>query len=333
VWPGDADNDLSANNYDILPLGLYYGMNVSPRSSVSNTWTAQDAINSGTIQFNFADLKHADCNGDGIINEIDTVAIKQNFNQAHPARLAFDNKLTSTNPDLYFTSASSSYGPGDWVDVEVWVGTSSNMLSDFYGIAYDISYDNGMIQTGTGIFYNTSGWLGSPGVNAITFYKLSNGIVNGAFCRKNFTGVNGYGKIGVLHFRINPLITTPQYLALNFDNYQAIDANGNYVPLNLLPYTIYIDPLLSVKETTADNDFKIYPNPNNGEFILKSDSEPDNNSVLKIKNIFGEKVYEQILDKPEQVINLSKEGLSPGIYYVEINNSEKIRIAKFILKK
>jgi|GEM_PF-1970616 len=333
VWPGDANNDLSANNYDILALGFYYSMNVSPRGSVSNQWAAQDAINSGTIQFNSADLKHADCNGDGIINEIDTVAIKQNFNQAHPARLTFGNKLSSTNPDLYFTSASSSYGPGDWVDAEVWVGNSTNTLSDFYGIAYDISYDNGMIQTGTGTFYNTSGGLGNPGVNAITFNKLSNGIVNGAFCRKNFTGINGYGKIGVLHFRINPLITTPQYLALNFDNYQAIDANGNYVTLNLLPYTIYIDPALSVKETAAANNFKIYPNPNNGEFILVTDFVSGNNSVLKIKNIFGEKVYEQAFDKPGQIINLSKTGIPAGIYYAEINNSEKIRITKFILKK
>ncbi|HKR06541.1 MAG TPA: choice-of-anchor L domain-containing protein [Bacteroidia bacterium] len=333
VWPGDADNDLAANNYDILPLGYYYGMNVTARSSVSNSWTAQDALNSGIMQYNSADLKHADCNGDGTINENDTAAIKQNFNLVHPARLSSGNKLSSVNPDLYFTTASSAYGPGDWIDAEVWIGTSANSVTDFYGIAYDISYDNSLIQAGTRTFNNTSGWLGNPGVNAITFNRLANGMVNGAFCRKDFTGINGYGKIGILHFRVNVLITTPQYLVLNFNNYQAIDANGNYVTLNAMSDTIYIDPLLGVNELSSDNNFKIYPNPNKGEFSVKTDFKPGTNSLLKIKNMFGEEVYKQNLEKPEQIISLSRIDIPAGVYYIEIKNAEKIMTARLILEK
>ncbi|MBC7864792.1 MAG: T9SS type A sorting domain-containing protein, partial [Bacteroidia bacterium] len=59
----------------------------------------------------------------------------------------------------------------------------------------------------------------------------------------------------------------------------------------------------------------------------------DNNSEIKVKNIFGEEVYQQKLVKSEQKINLSDIDIPAGVYYVEIKNAEKIMTAKLILEK
>src|SRR5690606_19973937 len=44
VWPGDANDDLIANNLDLLPIGLYYGASELQRDSVSNLWIGHASL-------------------------------------------------------------------------------------------------------------------------------------------------------------------------------------------------------------------------------------------------------------------------------------------------
>ena len=68
VWPGDANSDGTADNLDVLELGLHYTQTGAPRTSVSNTWQSYFTNNwTGTIA-NGKNLNHSDCNGDGTIN-------------------------------------------------------------------------------------------------------------------------------------------------------------------------------------------------------------------------------------------------------------------------
>ncbi|MDQ3051585.1 MAG: hypothetical protein M3Q95_11915, partial [Bacteroidota bacterium] len=75
VWPGDANYDLTVNNFDVLNVGLGYNAAGPVRPGATNNWVAQPASDWAFQFANGANLKNADCNGDGIISNVDTVAI------------------------------------------------------------------------------------------------------------------------------------------------------------------------------------------------------------------------------------------------------------------
>ncbi|MFM2048064.1 MAG: hypothetical protein RI955_612, partial [Bacteroidota bacterium] len=84
VWPGDANSDLVADNLDIFPIGLLNGTTGPVRNNASLIWIDQPATTFGTTASGFTvDAKHADCNGDGIIDGNDTTAILQNYGSTH----------------------------------------------------------------------------------------------------------------------------------------------------------------------------------------------------------------------------------------------------------
>ena len=91
VWPGDANGDLIVNNLDLLYIGLAYDQ-VGPQrvnpSDISFSPKPQ-----GDFQVSFPDqamfltglnYKHADCFGDGEINDIDISVLNTNFNKVYP---------------------------------------------------------------------------------------------------------------------------------------------------------------------------------------------------------------------------------------------------------
>ena len=83
VWPGDVDSDGFVTSFDVLELGLHANFTGPQRSVTGNSFTPYFANNwLGTIS-NGKNICHADCNGDGIVNNNDTVAIFNNFNLSY----------------------------------------------------------------------------------------------------------------------------------------------------------------------------------------------------------------------------------------------------------
>ena len=66
VFPGDANFNQLCNYTDLLYLGIAYGETGAVRPSASLAWTPQYGPNWNDTLPNGRDLKHADCNGDGI---------------------------------------------------------------------------------------------------------------------------------------------------------------------------------------------------------------------------------------------------------------------------
>ena len=87
VWPGDANNDAKVDVDDLLDIGYNYKMKVRPRDTRSNAWMAWWVKRRKGDETVFSD-----CNGDGFVNEQDTVAINLNLLKSHPiAKINKDN--------------------------------------------------------------------------------------------------------------------------------------------------------------------------------------------------------------------------------------------------
>jgi pullulanase/glycogen debranching enzyme len=85
-----------------------------------------------------------------------------------------------------------------------------------------------------------------------------------------------------------------------------------------------------------DYSFDIWPNPTNGDFVIKPNYLDNDNSTLTIYSILGQRVFEQIINKhsfretPYQV-NLNSK-LTPGIYLVRLQTGRQSNTRKIIIR-
>lgn len=306
IWPGDADNNAIADNNDLLPIGLYYGQTGIPRSSISNAWQADSVADWAITQNNGVDIKHADCNGDGTIDANDTLAINLNFNLTHGIPVINNTSGERAASDLYFVTTGTSFNAGEWMDVELWLGSSTSPITNLYGIAFDIHYDVSLVQTGTErITYSTS-WLGAPGTNVLKISKIAPlaYTVYGALTRTDHTDVSGYGKIADLKFQIKTSLTSPVTMPLWISGYKANNAAGVEKTFTT-----------SITEINKETGITASPNPFNHQTTINFNEE-QKHSTLKIMDVLGKEV--RSIDFSGKQLTIEKGEMKDGIYFLQV---------------
>ncbi|HNL08207.1 MAG TPA: dockerin type I domain-containing protein, partial [Chitinophagales bacterium] len=83
VYPGDANYDGVCNHYDILTIAKAYNTTGFPRQTATIDWDAYFATDWTSEADNSTNAKHADTNGDGIVNRHDLAAIALNYGFVH----------------------------------------------------------------------------------------------------------------------------------------------------------------------------------------------------------------------------------------------------------
>lgn len=93
-----------------------------------------------------------------------------------------------------------------------------------------------------------------------------------------------------------------------------------------------LDGNTSIEENYIDNYVSIYPNPAISKFNIKF-YNPDENVSIKIFDVIGNVLYEQSFTyiNQGQIINIEN-GLSSGVYLVQINSKNHNSIQKLIIK-
>ena len=93
-------------------------------------------------------------------------------------------------------------------------------------------------------------------------------------------------------------------------------------------YLIRILPSLGSTEF-SENNFSIYPNPNNGNFTISLNSTLNKDANLEIYSINGQLIFKKEIKNNIENINFSG---SAGIYFVKITNDFVTTTKKIILK-
>lgn len=335
-WPGDTDNDKKVDQYDLLPIGLYYNQKGNKRDSISNAWVAQSSLDWGIGQQNGADLKHVDCNGDGVINNDDTLAVNLNFNLIH-AFIPITPILNyiPTNAPLYFQTSQISYKPGEWVVADVYIGNASSPVSNLYGIGFSISYDATVIVPGTEELIFTSSWLGTPGTNSIKFSKpnAATQTIHNAITRIDHTNANGFGKIASFKFQLKNDLIADKSLLLTFSDYKANDALNNPLTFEQLP--LKLDITTGINEFENTFKFSIYPVPYYGSTNISYELSHKSKVSLEVYNALGEHV-EHIVSDTQGVgtyrysFSAKAKGYGAGIYFVKISIDNNVATKRII---
>jgi PKD repeat protein len=202
VWPGDANNDLEANHYDIMTIGLNFGETGPMRDSVSNFWIGHFGQDWSTFQANGTNNKHGDANGDGVINMDDTLAIDQNFAYSHYYTPGKRNNSYEIYVEWDSTYSETKAAAGK-ARARMARPSKTKEGADIYAIGYEIE-----VLGGEGILFNSidvefnGSWLGTYGEDLLGFYSLDSTkqMIYVGMSRTDQTNVSGGGDLIDIYF-------------------------------------------------------------------------------------------------------------------------------------
>lgn len=243
VWPGDTNADGVVNYHDVLTLNLKQGKTGLPRSNATAAWTAQATPDWGDSTPDGIDAKHADCDGDGLVdNSTDAPIVSANYGSTHGNGTSSFLANFSGNALLSPFWNNPSPPPNTielGLTLEQLIGTNI----EFYGIGFTLDYSD--VASSVTVNVNNSG-MGQEGVDLHAFSQdLGNGEIDIALSRTDgntVTTTSANNQLCALSFLLNNT-PSPNELQLRFHNIQVIDAAGEEVlPMLGSSATIHFSP-------------------------------------------------------------------------------------------
>ena len=275
VWPGDANYDLVCNNSDILDIGVAFGQTGPVRAGATLSWTAQAATDFNGWFVSAVNFKHADCDGDGTVGFADTLAVNQNYGQTHPARLQpTPAQIDAALPPLVIDATPDTVAPGATVNVAIQLGTITQAVDSLYGIAFTVYYDPTVVDTNSLVTDFSTSWLGTAGVDLITFYRHtpSAGRIDFALVRNDGQNVfGGFGDIALFDVVIVNNISTLTDALFTPGNLRAITASQFPLLFGSQNDRVVLDPTLTrVPVPDLSTRFVVFPNPAAHTVVVRS---------------------------------------------------------------
>ena len=258
VYPGDANHDAIVDNSDVLALGLAYNDAGLARPNPSINYTAQFCQNWVDTFSNGINTKHADCNGNGIVNADDTTAIIQNFQLVNPRSNANGGRQSDAVFAIHFLN--DTIVGGDTLVADVLLGDLATSTSNVYGLSYSLHFDPAIIDTSFVVLTYSNSWLANASDKiSLTQYNKSIGQINSVVTRIDHNNQNGGGAIARLYLLTKTAANVSQIynsVTASVFDLNLIDNKGSKQILNLV----------------GDTALVIYANPNAVAGSLVSDS-------------------------------------------------------------
>jgi hypothetical protein len=328
VWPGDADGNGIADNNDLLPIGLAYGTTGNIRLQQDIDWyphVSQDWADTLSSGVNF---KHSDCNGNGVINSNDTLAIIQNFGQIH-LKNNTRKQWRANETALYVDLTPDTTYAGDTMFANLTLGDVNIPATNVYGLAFTLNYNPIVVDSlQTKITFGNS-WLGTATDKISIAKDLSqSGQLKCALTRIDHTTRSGFGQIGQVSF----IITTDNINGKDLIDYFAmevwisdlvmIDSAGTIIPANEGADSTQVEfEPSSVRKTLSIGTLTIQPNPANNEVYL-SVSYNLIGAEIKLFDIEGRMIHTKIIRDTTEKLNTS--AFANGIYLVQVKNEQGV---------
>jgi Secretion system C-terminal sorting domain len=334
VWPGDADSDSDVDIYDVLPIGIAYNSNGLSRMNASTNWVGQPSPFWGSNFISGVNYMHADCNGNGIIDSADLNSVNLNYGLIHPLRVRENNNLNHSVGTLSLKSSVDSMMPGVPFSLKISLGDSISAVNNIYGIAFRISFNPQLIDTSASSILVSNSWIGSPGVNLISFIKKfwSLGYIDVCLVRTDMNNVTGGGMIGELMIQFLPTASPQSNSYFNVSGIKAIDNIESLISLNSEGDTV----LVSALNTGVTQEFDlskliIYVNQITENLIIDFSNQDQMIHDINLYDLNGKKVIASSnYSKELTLVNIDLGSIKQGVYIVEVLTPNNIFRKSFL---
>jgi len=332
VWPGDANNNGIANQFDVLQLGVASNSSGFPRVNPDTDWAAEEAEDwTDSFVTNNANFKHADSNGDGFVDMFDIFPIGNNFEETNALFTGDPEGNNILGTDLTASLNQTMYSDGETVTITISLGTAEEPVTNLVGLAFSLEIDTEYVQQVIEPVTWNFGFIG-PDEDLFLFDKWEPGVsdaIHFAFARNNGVPINGFGDILTIQLVIiddlSLRYSEPQPYEVGIKNVLGIDS----LETDLLITSSGDDASLLVTTSTEElkeQEITIHPNPFKDMIWI----ENRNNfqlDVIEIYDVYGKLMHWEM--NPTQEIDLSH--IPSGIYYLSID-TDKGKYFKKIVK-
>jgi hypothetical protein len=335
VFPGDADYNQEANNFDLLAIGHAFGYQGAARTNASNNWAAQSANDWTGTQTDGTNFKHSDCDGDGSVGFSDVTALELNYLKHHNGVIGLKGMTTPDGTPIYlqFSVDSvfiSNQVPSIAVSANIMMGTLDAPANDVYGVAFSVGYPAALVQDSVHAAFDNDEWFGDE-QNTIRITKVLPELnrIDMAISRINHQNVSGYGQIGSVEFTITDDIIGFQKegvktLPFVVQNIRLINSEGNEIPVNGLSTSIVvIENATSAAHNLLDDAVKIMPNPTKGTLYLQTEGSVQVQTIT-ITDILGKQVFHEAIQG--NTIELGE--LANGVYIATLVTNQGVVVRK-----
>ena len=342
VFPGDANNGLRVNNYDLLNIGFGFGSSGPARAQTSIEPGFYAATDWNSVGINGVNLKHADCNGDGSINSTDILAIEQNYN----IEGEFDEPTMTTDPgisigiefniDTVIIGSNTSDTATLVIEADLIVN-QQNALVPMQGLAFQINFnDGGVVIAEASVVFDDESWLtaNNEAISIQRFIQDANRL-DIAISRTDQIPVSGSGRIGRITLAIEDIIIgriRDESIAIQAEVENVIALGSNEESFSISGEESEI--IMSADGvTTGLNDqllknIKVYPNPVQNVLQIEAGVMIE---TVELISLDGRRLILSQTAAPHMDIDLS--GLPASQYILRIITDEGVLIRKIIKAK
>jgi len=330
VWPGDANYDLTVNNLDILAIGLASDATGPIRGGASLSWVEQPATDWTNSFVTGVNMKHADCDGNGIVDASDTTAVALNYGMYHPAsRIIQPNHIPTSSGILSIDVSPDTVGPSAQVHVNI-----DLTLDSLYGIAFSVYYDQQLVDGNSLMpdFSNT--WLGTNGVNMIGFAKVDQaaGRIDFALTRTDHTDAfGGTGTLMTFDLFTQPTIPVASALTMETNNVNGVYLAENYEVITGSSDSTFVDSTVSVNNMNSA-PMNLHSAFTNDQLYVQFFASGPFESKLVVYDNSGRSIYMQDLVAINGInsYTIPLPNIAEGIFVVRLMN-EKINCVQKVI--
>jgi len=332
VWPGDANSDGVADNNDILAIGVAHGTSGPVRSNASLSWNGQPASDWADTLSGGTNYKHSDCDGDGLIDHADTLAVDQNYGLTHSKT---SQSGSPADPPLY-VDLPDTVQTADTVYAPIKFGSMANPVSGAYGVAFSIDYDSSDLEGLLSVSYSNS-WMGTSGSNLLGFshdlpQKERTDVTITRTDQVNLQ--QNYGQIGKAKMVIKDDVSgkVAPKLNISITNVRAINVAQEELQVNGQTRQAVKQPV-SIDKKPVDQKIEVYPNPARETLYLAYKNKNAILENIRIYSINGTLLKTFPIQGRQSERTIDIHSLTQGMYFyrVELSNGKRAR-GKFVKK-
>ncbi|MEM8908204.1 MAG: T9SS type A sorting domain-containing protein, partial [Bacteroidota bacterium] len=330
VWPGDANNDNIANHLDLLNVALAYELEGPERPVGSIVWEGLAAFDWEGTFVDGTNHKYADCDGDGLVDSPDLIAIESNYGLTHGPVEPFSETIgTPNDPSLFVDlSAVGELQAGVPFVAPIILGVESLPVDALYGLAFTIEFDPALINVEAASVEVASSWLGTPGENLISINKtlVDEGQIEVAISRIDHNSVGGHGPIAHFIGIIDDVLGNSE-MKVVITKIKAIQEDESPVFLYNPVKSAQLDQVSSVHDLS--NDFTVFPNPSNHLVTIKSEGQHQVQHI-RIYNLLGQMM--QQIPQATALEQIDVSNWTSGIYFIHLEVGTQTKIVKLMVE-
>lgn len=337
MYPGDCNKDNLVNHMDLFPIGLMYGLYGSPRNLADTniSFGVPKKVHNWFFEVRGINAKHADVDGNGLINENDIIQVRKNFGKDKGNYLPIlsfasnDVKLALSIPDTIKVNSATGK-----LSVPIVINSPSKISAYGLGFSYTVRiYDKNSVAQSK--FYPHTKYNRTNVWDEFTTLYLMDTTsylehVNVAYCKRNQNNGELDPQGGVIDIIIdidiigiaNPGDIT--HMNIYLKEVALIDKDYNTIPITPVSKRIYLQKATSSISNIDYMGWSVNPTKVEHSLIIL------NPLLRKANYMIYNSLGQLIASGPmSEKIELSTLSWSNGLYYIKNDlNSEVIKIQK-----